>query len=103
MTITVGDSIDIPIEIYDTSDPAVLADPATLRAIVRDPDGNQTDYVYSSSEWTRTGVGEYVFSTPVFDQARDWWVAFETTGAGVTKVAERKYEVCGLHVSLVPA
>lgn len=98
MTITVGESIDIPIEIYDTG--GALADPGTLRAVVRDPDGDQTEYTYPSAFWVRDGVGEYVFSTPAFDQAKDWWVLFETTGAGTVKTAERKYQVCGLHVSL---
>jgi hypothetical protein len=98
MTIYVGDSIDIPIEIYDTG--GNLADPGTLRAVVRDPDGNQEEFTYPSASWVRTGVGEYVFTTPPFDQARDWWVLFETTGAGVVKTAERMYPVCGLHVSL---
>jgi len=84
--------------IYDVGDVARIeapfrdvdnqpADPTTVTASIRKPDGTVTDYTVSLGEIVRDGVGLYHLDVAV-DMAGDWFYRF--AGTGTVSVADEK-------------
>ena len=65
---------------YTTPDKTTLADPTTITFRFRDPDGNQTAWVYGTdSELVRSSTGDYYAIVPT-DESGVWDYEFEGTG-----------------------
>lgn len=98
MAVHVGTSVDFTANVYATS--GALADPDTMRVILRAPDGTQQSFTAPDVTISNPSTGVWVFSSPVLDQIGKWWVAFLGAGGDVNVTDEQSQEVCGLHVSL---
>jgi uncharacterized protein YfaS (alpha-2-macroglobulin family) len=87
----VGDVARIDVTVKNAS--GALADPATLVARTKRPDGVVTVYTYGvDPQWSRLSTGTYTLDISL-SVSGVWWYRIETTGANVVGAEESSVTV----------
>lgn len=91
MDYSVGDTARVDVRVRNSS--GVLADPPSLIARVRDPQGNVSVFDYAAgAPWARTAAGVYTLDIDL-DEAGIWKFRVETSGANTKAAKEGRLTV----------
>lgn len=84
-TYEIGDEVTLTIRFRSRT--KVPVDPTTVTLKVRDPDGEETEYVYEASAIERTSTGAYSFA---LEPTKSGVWSYRWKGSGNVKVAREK-------------